>query len=282
MSIPKHADTVTLNWSKSRTSWAYYTDEEAFNGANEDQIIDVVASRKVEHDAEFRRNLEVKLSGARSEASKNDILGLKNWFPADASATTLDLNGGADIVAQEYTGPVVQDVPRWGHAVCGFDTLTDDDLFEKISEFYHRVKYFVPDNARTIDSQSPSRCILANAAVFLAWERLQVAGNDDFRNDVGMWRGSINFNSTPVKILHAQSEPDSAATPSGHALVYALDLNTLKLWIHSDFNFNLSEPIMDPNIPGQIKLWRELYCQFACINREKNLTAYTTNADFLM
>lgn len=280
VSIPKHADTVSLQWSKSRTAWAYYADEEAFNGANEDQIIDVVAARKVEHDAEFRRNLEVRLSNSRSEASKNDILGLKNWFPRDSAATDLELNGGGDVSAQEYTGPTVAEVPRWGHAVAGFDTLADDDLFDKISEFYHRVKYYVPDGARTIDSGEPSRCILTNAPVFLAWERVQTSANDDLRNDVGVWRGAINFRSTPVKILHSQSEPDSAATPDGHALVYALDLNTLKLWIHTDFNFNLSEPIKDPNVPGQVKMWRELYTQLACINREKNLVASTTNSAF--
>ena len=139
----------------------------------------------------------------------------------------------------------------------------------------------VPDGANTIDSSTPDRCILVNHAVFTAWELLQVVANDNPRNDIGMWRGAINFNSTPVKILHAQSEPTSAATPSDHALVYCLDLNTLKLWIHSDFNFLLGDPIIDQNVPGQVKQWRQLYAQLACINREKNLVAYTTNSAFI-
>jgi hypothetical protein len=281
ISIPKHAKTVSMNWAKARTKWAYLTDEEAFNGAGEDQIIDVVTARKVEHDSEFRRNLEVKLNDNASEPTKNDIIGIKDWLPADTTATDLELNGGADVV-YGVTGVEVATTPRWGHAVCGFDQLADDDLFQKLSEFMHRSKYFVPEGARTIDPAAPQRCILVNHKIFTRWEELQTLANDDLRNDLGLWRGAVNFRSVPVKINHAQSEPDSPATPDGHALVYMLDLNTWALWIHPDFNFLLSEPVKDPNVPGQVKMWRELYCQLACTNREKNLVAYTTTAEFLI
>lgn len=279
--IPKTANKVTLQWSKKRTSLAYFADEEAFNNVGSaDEIIDVVAQRKVEFDAEFRRNLEVELAN-QSSSAKNDILGLKDWFPNDGTATDLVLNGGGDISAKEYSGPTVAEVPRFDNAVCGFTKLSDDDLFKKISDFYHTAKYYVPEGARTIDPGDPSRCVLVNVPVFLAWEELQTAANDALRNDLGMWRGAINFRSTPVKILHSQSDADSAATPSDHANVYALDLNTCKLWVHTNYNFTLSKPILDPNIPDQVKMWRQAYVQFACINREKNLVARTDAAQFL-
>lgn len=282
VAIPKTANAVTLVWSKKRTALAYFADEEAFNNVGSaDDIIDVVAQRKVEHDSECRRNMEVELANKSSHPTKNDLMGLKDWFPADSSATGLVLNGGGDISAKEYTGPTVAQVPRFANAVCGFSKLSDDDLFKKISNFYHTAKYYVPEGARVIDSATPNRVVLCNVPVFLAWEELQVSANDDPKSDLGLWRGAINFRSTPVKINHAQSDPDSAATPSDHALVYALDLNTLKFWIHADYNFNLSPPILDPNIPGQVKMWREVYCQLACINREKSLTAYTTATEFL-
>jgi len=281
VSIPKTANAVSLVWSKKRTAVAWYADEEAFNAVgSQDDIIDVVAQRKVEHDAEYRRNLEVQITDASSH-SKNDVLGFKDWFPAKTTATNLELNGGGDISAKEYTGPTVAQVPRFSNAVCGFTKLSDDDLFKKISDFYHRVKYYVPEGARVIDSGTPNRVVLCNAPIFLAWEALQVAANDDPRNDLGLWRGAINFRSTPVKINHAQSDTDSVATPTDHALVYALDLNTIKLWVHADYNFKLSPPILDPNIPGQVKMWRELYTQLAVNNREKNLTAYATATEFL-
>lgn len=282
VAIPKTANAVSLVWSKKRTSLAYFADEEAFNNVGSaDDIIDVVAQRKVEHDAEFRRNFEVELANASSHPTKNDILGLKDWFPAKTTATDLELNAGGDISASEYSGPTVAAVPRFDNAVCGFTKLSDDDLFKKISNFYHTAKYYVPEGARAIDSATPNRVVLCNVPVFLAWEELQVAANDDPKSDLGLWRGAINFRSTPVKILHAQSDPTSAAYDAASTLVYALDLNTLKLWIHSDYNFKLSPPILDPNVPGQVKMWREVYAQLACISREKNLTAYTTAAEFL-
>lgn len=279
--IPKHAKTVTMNWSKSNTVWGYFSDEEAFNGADADQIIDVVMHRKVEHDAEFRRNLEIKFSNNATEAEKNDIIGIKDWFPADTTATELELNGGADVV-YGVSGIDVATTPRWGHAVCGFSKLSDDDLFRKLSEFMHRNKMYVPEGANEIVPAEADRVILCNSKVFVDWEELQTIANDNLRNDVGVWRGAVNFRSVPVKILHAQSEPDSPATPSDHALLYMLDLNTLKYWIHSDFNFALSEPIKDPNIPGAIKQWRELYCQLACLKRENNLVAYSTASEFIV
>lgn len=280
VAIPKTADAVTLVWSKKRTSMAWFADEEAFNTVgSQDEIIDVVAQRKVEHDAEFRRNLEQELAGASSD-SKDDILGLKDWFPHSTTAA-FNLNGGGNITAKEYTGPTTVQVPRFANATVGFTKLADDDLFQSISNFYHTAKYFVPDGARAIDSGSPSRVILCNVPTFLAWEELQTAANDDLRNDIGVWRGAINFRSTPVRILHAQSDSESSAYDGTRAFVYALDLNTIKLWVHTNYNFVLSEPILDPNVPGQVKMWREAYVQLACINREKNLTATSTAAEFL-
>lgn len=283
--VPKQGETVSLVWSKMRSALAYFADEVAFNAVGSaDDIIDVVAQRKVEHDAEFRRELEVRLANRSTHPSKNDMLGLKDWFPAKSTATALELNGGGDVTAKEYSGPTTATVPRFANAVAGYNKLSDDDAFKTISQFYHMAKYYVPDGAKALDSASPDRCVLANAPTFLAWEELQTAANDDLRNDLGMWRGAINFRSTPVKINHAQSDPGGAATPSDHALIYALDLTTLRLWVHADYNFALSEPVKDSggNVPGEVKMWRELYAQLACINREKNLTMYSANPEFIV
>jgi len=282
--IPKNAEAVALTWAKFRSSIAYYADEQAFNSVGSaDDIVDVVASRKVEHDAEFRRNLEVKLANQSTHPTKNDLMGIKDWVKADPTATTLNLNGGGDITAKEYTGPTVASVPRFANAVSGHTKLSDDDLFKKISQFYHTAKYFVPDGANILDSASADRIILANAPTFLAWEELQTAANDDLRNDLGVWRGAINFRSTPVKINFAQSESGNAATPTDHSLVYALDMNTFKFWVHADFNFALSEPVKDSggNVPDEVKMWRQLYAQLACLNREKNLVSYSASPEFL-
>jgi len=281
VAIPKHAQTASMNWAKVRTSVGWFADEEAFNGVDGDQIVEVVAARKVEFDAAMRRALEVKFASSANEPTKNDIIGLKDWFPAKTTATALELNGGSDVV-YGLSGVTVANTPRWAHAVAGFSQLSDDDLFGKLSEFMHRSKYYVPEGARAIDPGNAKRVIFCNSPVFVQWEKIQTSANDDLRDDVGIWRGAINFRSVPVNILHAQSEPDSAATPSGHALVYMLDLNTIKMFVHSDYNFMLDEPVKDPNVPGSVKMWRQAYLQLGCVNREKNLVAYTTASPFLV
>lgn len=279
--IPQHATTVAMNWCKMDTVWGYYGDEEAFNGADADKIVDVVVARKMEHDNELRRLMEQKLAGNASEVSKNDITGLRDWLPADASATDLELNGGADVV-YGVSGISVAEVPRWGHAVAGWNTLSDDDAFHKISEFLLRSKYYVPEGAKTIDTGAAKRCCLVNHKTFLHWEKVQTSANDDLRDDVGIWRGAIKFMSMPVKYLPVMSEPDSPVTPTDEALIYVLDLNTWKMFIHRNYNFKLSPPVMDPFTPDAVHQWRQVYAQLACVNREKNLVMRTTNPQFVV
>jgi hypothetical protein len=60
--------------------------------------------------------------------------------------------------------------------------------------------------------------------------------------------------------------------------LYALDLSSFKWVVHSGFDFTLSNPMEDPFVPGQVRQWRQAYCQLVCVNREKNLAARTSNA----
>lgn len=283
VSVPDLAKKARVTLAKVRNAVSWSVDEEELQGGSDEQIVSVVAMRKSQFDMEMVEFIERALAQkpASSSTSPQQIYGLPYWFPHKASATDLELNGGEDpsgfaLGAGELT---VSDEPRWAHAVAGFSKLSDDDLFAKLSEFMHRAKYLAPQGASTIDPSTPNRIVLVQHQVFTAWEKLQVAGNENFRSDVGMWRGAINFRSIPVRIWHVISEPDSPQKPDSYGILYALDLNTLKWLVHSAFDFKLSDPVMDPNVPGQVKMWRQAYCQLLCTNRERNLTMHTTNAD---
>lgn len=284
ISVPDLAKKARVQLAKVRNAVSWSVDEEELQGnPGEEQVVSVVTMRKSEFDAEMKRFMEHQLvrKPVSSSTTPQEIYGLGYWFPRKSGATTLELNGGGNPTGfSTGAGEIaVADVPRWGHAVCGFNKLSDDDLFDKLSEFFLRAKYEAPSSANTLDPSTPSRIVLCQHQVFTAWERLQTTANDNLKSDLGMWRGAINFRSVPVKVLHVISEDDSADKPNDHGLLYALDLNTLKLIVHSGFNFKLSEPTEDPNIPGQIKMWRQAYVQLLCTNREKNLVAETTNAD---
>lgn len=283
VSVPDLAKKARVQLAKVRNAVSWSIDEDELQGGSDEQIVSVVALRKSQFDLEMVEFIERQLARKPVSSSVNpqQIYGLPYWFPHSTTATDLQLNGGADPSGFALgAGEVLKaDVPRWAHAVCGFNKLSDDDLFGKISEFMHRAKYLAPESASPIDPSTPDRVILTQHQVFTQWEKLQVAGNENFRSDVGMWRGAVNFRSIPVKIWHVISEEDSPEKPSGYGILYCLDLNTLKWLVHAGFDFKLSEPVADPNVPGQIKMWRQAYCQLLCTNRERNLTAYTANAD---
>lgn len=281
VSPTSHSNSVTLNWCKRRNTTVWYPDEEAFNGIGSPEgIVDVVATRKTQFDAEPRRATEVQIAGDSVHATKDDIIPLRSWLPPSSSATDLELNGGADVSTKEYSGPTVAEIPEWGHAVCGFDVIENDLLF-KIDEFMDRVNYFAPDGSKNIIPGSPNRIGLLNHKIYSEWKDLQTIANDNLQDDLGMWRAAVHFRSVPFINLPAWTEPQSAAKPSGEALVSVLDLNAIKFWIHSDFNFKLYPAYVDFH-DGGVKLKRERYTQLAFLSRRNHLMARTTNAAFLM
>ena len=290
VSTPAINRRVSVRLSKIRRAISFARDEDELQGTDEEMLLDVVMQRKTEQlDQHLLSFQEHKLAGAggTSSSAKQEILGLKFWVPGDTSATDLLLNAtvatGGDPTGftAGAAGVSVADVPRWGNAQAGFSKVSDDDLFDKINEFLIRVNYHTPDGARTIDSAIANRCILCQHPVYLTWARLQTTANDDLRNDLGAFRGSINFMSIPVKNWHVISTPGSPEAPTDHGLVYVLDLNTFTLVTHSAFNFDL-ETGTDTHVPGVVYMWREGYEQLLCTNREKNLVLTTTNTDLYL
>lgn len=283
VSVPDISKRLTVDLSKVRKAIGYARDEQELQGTDEEQLVDVVLQRKAEQlDQPLLSFMEHELAsdGGTSSDSKTQIYGLKYWLPRSSTATTLALNGGGNPAnfSAGAANLTVADVPRWAHAVADFAQVSDSDLFDKVNEFLIRVNYHVPEGAKTIDTASSQRCILCQHPVYLEWVRQQTTANDDLRDDLGMWRGAINFMSIPVKWWPVISEPGGSETPSDHGLLYVLDLNTFKLVTHSAYNFDL-ETAIDPNVPGTVKLWREGYTQLICVNREKNATFSTTNSD---
>lgn len=285
VSVPEISKRLGVYLSKVRKAIGYARDEQELQGDSDTELVDVVLQRKAEQlDQPLLSFMEHQLAsdGGTSASTPQRILGLKYWLPAKTTATALELNGGADPVgftsgAADLT---VAALPRWAHAVAGFSDVSDTDLLDKLNEFLIRANYFVPEGAKQLDSGTARRIVLCQHPVFLKWARLQTVANDDLKSDLGMWRGSINFMSMPVKWWPAISEPTSPETPVGSGLLYCLDLNTIELITHSAFNFDL-EVAHDPNVPGAVKVYREGYTQLIVKNREKNLVCYTTAADLI-
>jgi hypothetical protein len=192
------------------------------------------------------------------------------------------MNGGADPVGftSGAGGLTVAEVPRWAHAVAGWTKLSDDDIFDKMSEFMQRAHYFAPVPTPSVISDVPKRQILCQLPFKLAYEKYCTVGNDNILTDAGRFRDSQTYRSIPVYVWHAISDPASPVRPA-YGLLYLIDWSTFDWIFHSSFDMKTSDPIPDPNVPGSFRIWTQTYCQLQCRNRERNATFYSAADEFL-
>lgn len=284
----QHAATrrATVALAKAREVTTISEDQRELQGSDDTQLADQIALIKAEQ-LDLPLLAKQEFTMARSPGgseTETEVFGLPYWFPHDAAATDIELYGGDDPTgyAGGAAGVTVAQVPRWAHAVGGFNAVSDADLFDKLQTFLIRVNAYVPEGVKAIDSGAPDRCGLMQHPVAVNWSRVQKLSNDNPGRDLGMWRDAIWYSSIPFKTWHAISEPDSPTCPSGYGLIYLLDLSTLQLVFHSTyggmFNLQTREP---QDQPGVIWLFREGYYQLICKRRNRNLVLYTANPDLI-
>lgn len=279
VSVDPLAKRLEVPLAKIRFATAYAEDEEELQGDSDTELADAVLMRKSEDlDQPLLSFMEHALAGAPSSASSTykELFGLEYWFPSTVGLTAVDMDGGTDPVGFSggAAGLTVAECPEWAHAVGGFSKVSNDDLFKHIADFRMRVNYHVPSGSKSADSATPNRIILCQYPVFLEWAEIQTAANDNLKSDVGMWRGAINYMSTPVRKLPVISEVGSAERPTDRGILYDLDLNTLQLVVNDRFNFEL-KVLQKSDTPGVVHAYREGYVQLICKNRRKNLVLAT-------
>jgi len=284
IAVPDLLKKVRVDLVKYRASVGFSEDEEVFSDQNPERVVKAVEVRLKKNERDWIEGFENALASkpATSAVFPQTLQGLPFWLPADETATALVMNGGSDPAG--FTagagGLTVAEVPRWAHAVAGWTQASDDDLFEKISEFLNRAMYFSPVSYNAEAPNTPSRQILIQMPLRLVMERVQTTANDNTKSDVGMWRNQLNFRSIPMYTWHAISDPASPVRPA-YGLLYIIDWNTFDWVTHSSFSGQLNKPVHDPNIPGAIKMWRQAYTQLRCLNRERNATFYSSNPEFI-
>ncbi len=279
---------LDMKLAKVRQAMAISKDEISLNGGGNtgEQLLDLYNEKLVhELDQPLLTKLELVLGGTWSVVSPTiqETCGLRYWLPADSTATTLEINGGgnpfaangSEITAGAANMPVAT-APRTAHGVCGFNKVSDDDLFGKLWEFRVRMNRFVPEGASAINSSGDNRVILCQTPVLKDWMGLQVIANDNPKNDLGKMRESAKFMSADVEALPVIDTIGSPLRPTDHGLLYDLDLDSFDYRVHSDWNFELQED-MKESTPDVKVLYRQAYHQLACKDREKNLVAYTAN-----
>lgn len=284
INTPDIAKTASANLVKYRTSTAWTVDERELQGGSAETLVSIIEMRFAKHERDYIEGLENEFASAPTSSSQfpMTLFGLPYWLPADTTATTLTMNGGSNPAGFSggAGGVTVADVPKWAHATAGWTKLADDDLFDKLSEFLNRAMYFSPVTYPSLAPQVPNRQILIQMPVRLAYERLLTVANDNLQSDVGKWRDNLNFRSIPMTVWHAISDPASPVRPA-YGLLYVIDWGTFEWVFHSSFDGRPDDPVRDPNVPGSIKQWRQVYTQLKCVNRQRNAAFYSGAAEFL-
>lgn len=284
VSVPDIAQKASVPLIKVRTSVGWTRDERELQGTSIEQLVNVIEMRMAKHERDYIEGMENAFvtKPATSTTFPNELFGLEYWLPTLSGATTLTMNGGGDPAG--FTagagGITVASVDRWAHAVAGWTAASDDDLFQKLSEFLNRARYFAPVPIPSLTPETPTRQILIQMPLRLVMEELQTAANDNLRNDVGMFRNSLNFRSIPMTVWHAISETGAPNLPTEGRL-YVIDWNTFEWVFHSAYDGRVSPPVQDPLVPGAIRQWREVYTQVKCLNREKNAAFNSSASEFI-
>lgn len=269
---------------KVRTSLTFADDEKELQGKSDSQILDIVQVRMNKWRRDYWQGVEHDfLSQPTGPTQHPDRLrGVNFWVTAKAAiaANEFDMNGGDDPTGfpAGAGGVTKADEPLWPNAVAKFAAVSQDDLFDKIDQFLNRVKTQAvvphPSNAPEV----PQRVGYTIDPIKRAIGRFLAASNDDTGNDAGVYRDACFYKSIPFTIWHAMGDPSSPVKAST-GKIKLIDWNTFMYQTHSAFNQKITGPVMLPNIPGQMVMYKETWHGLHCVRRDRNLDLVTDTTE---
>lgn len=270
---------------KVRTSMTFSEDEEDLQGKSDEQIIDVIQARTVKWRRDLWEGLELDLVRfpASATAFPDSLRGVNYWVTDATSvstAGTLSMNAGDDPAGHTggAGGITKASEPKWPNAVGEFAKVSQEDLFDLISQFLNRVKTMAIVPHPTNVPEVPDRVLYTIEPVQRAIERFYSASNENLGQDAGVYRNRPMFRGIPFVIWHALSDPDSEVQDSV-GTVRLIDWNTFTLTVHENFDQKITGPIMLPNVPGQMVMYNESWLALDCVRRDRNLYLSTATTD---
>ena len=271
--------TVTSDMTKVRVSTTFSEEEQALKGTPAEQLIDEIQARLLLMDQNYWEGEEDAMLTFNTSAAIPVMRGALYWVTNDTAITGFSPNAGDDPETAGAGGITAAAESRWPNAVGQYDNVTQDDFFDILSKFLHRVKtkHIVPHPS--LASETPARILYTQEPLQRAIERYLSASNENLGMDAGAYRGAPTFRGIPISIWHALSSPESTVRPDttyGQALF--IDWNTFHYVVHSAYDRKMHRETL-PNIPGQHVVAQETYRLLHCTRRDRNMRLFTSNAD---
>lgn len=257
---------------KTRTSMTFSEDEKELQGSDMERIMDVVQMRTTKFDRDHWEGLEHDFlaSPTGPDMFPDRLRGIPYWVTGNSSTTDLGMHDGDDPTGfTAGAGGITKAVePRWANAVAKFSKISQDDFFDKISQFMNRVNINAVVPNPSVASDVPARIIYVQEPVKRACERYFSVANENMGTDAGTYRDANYYRSIPITIWHAMSSPDSPVRPSTCTVKF-IDWNAFMYLVNSAFDRKVTGPVMLPNVPGQMVVYQESWHALHCTRRDR-------------
>lgn len=217
---PNLADTITVPWRHTKTSWGYDIVAQMMNSRRA-QIQDMVKMKASGAVLSLADKIERQFFGEPSGSSDTlSVFGLKYWVVANASA---GFNGGNN--SNFSAGPGGIDsaaVPRWKNYTDIYADVTRADLVRKLKKAIRQIDFKTPDGLKDfLDGRGQRYRIYLDETRLELLEELAENQNDKVGRDLAAMQGVTTIKGIALKWIPVLEDVTSPTAP-----IYLLDFNS--------------------------------------------------------
>lgn len=261
-------------------------DQDTLKGKTGEHIVKQIQMDMVSYDLRWWQFLEhalLRLADNIIPADDEHMFGFPAWLTDDASLTAngFELYGGDDPYTGGRPGGItVAAQPKYTNPVAQFDSISDDDFFDKIEEFliFRKLMGVVP-NPRLLPD-TPNDVCYVNDKVQRAIQRYMQASNEDTGLDAGRYRGKPAYKGIPFTTWHAAGHPDSPVKDTT-GISRLIDWNSFEYGVAPEYDRKTEGPLPMPYVPSGRYMTTEIWHQLACQRPDRSLLLKTTTPALL-
>jgi hypothetical protein len=247
---------ATVNWRKSKVSYAFYEEEMTINRTPA-RLVDLIKSREDGAKADFVEGMENNFWRAPSASDTVTPLGLPYWCPKNA---TTGFNGDHLSGYSDVAGLDPATYERWNNYTAQYVAVTTDDLIRKARIMAEETN-FKPMITGVPDLGAPGKKqYFANLETIKTFEDVADSRNDNLGPDVAKHDGQVMFRRTSLNYVPRLNE--DTTNP-----LYQVDFNVFKIMVQN--GWWQKRTVLAP-YPGQRNVsavFLDSLYNFICYNR---------------
>lgn len=259
----------TQEWSKQTVNYIYDIDEEAFQSGPETIIREMMLLEQGLYN-DFFELMETAMWTAPSSSSQDPRppSGIPFWIQKYNSSTP-GFGGGDPLgFSDGAAGISVSDYPTWRNWGGTYESVSRDDLIDKLIEAMDKTRFKAPREYPEIGGGTPDWGLYTVYSVLSQCRRLLQAGNDNLGPDVARHAGEVLVRSVPLTWVPALSESDSPAYDSSNP-IYGVNWKKFEYFFKSGRNMVKHPPKPAANQHTVRERHMDNWGNFVCYDRRQ-------------